>query len=986
MTNDFHERERALDPAQSFIVQAPAGSGKTGLLTQRFLRLLSVVERPESIVAITFTRKAAAEMRERIIQALEDAAAGTATEGEYEKQTRLLAEAALAQSGTKGWELLVDPGRLQVFTIDALCALLTHQMPILSGFGGEVQVVEDASELRRMAARRTLQKLTEGDEECRQLFREIILYFDNNTGMLESQIIRMLEKRDQWAFLKSDEHPDLVKRFCRLLEEAREALDEVFREQGKVDFGAITDAAVRALGTPENPSDLLYWLDYRIQHLLVDEFQDTSRAQYAFLEALTAQWSADNDHSLLVVGDPMQSIYRFREAEVSLFLRCWEEQMLGAVRLEPVTLSSNFRCTPEILKWVQATFSNVMLEDDQYSGSVQFRPSEAARTDAGMRPQYHWFIDDDGAEEASEVVEVVRRAQAKGTVAILVRSRSHILQILPALREADLTYEAVEIDRLAEQQHVLDIVSLARAILHLGDRVSWLACLRAPWCGLLLADLATLAEGKADRTIFELISDPEIVGQLSPNGRMRVVRFQKILNAAVANAGRIKLRTVIESVWLALGGPSILAEHEREDVATVLDLIEQEEKGGIIPDFSLLNERLQKLFARPTATENCVQVMTIFTAKGLEFDTVILPQLSRTTQGLDKDLLIWAEELSEDGELQLRIAALPQSGKENAEYDRVRDAIKEKEEHELKRVFYVACTRAKNELHLLTSNKSKKDGSGCYKASSGTFLNLIWETVRPDFEAILRRRVAAPKSQPETAASPETPLVRLPADWRLPVFDSSVRWEAAVRPDTASSRQITFEWVRGNARHIGTVVHAFLNRMAEEGLEVWNGTRLRGSQKLIASELSVRGVPAEELTETTRKVVTALANVLDTKRGCWILAQGVDARSEYAIRGRIQDKLITGVIDRMFRDETGRLWIIDYKTGEHKGGSRETFLNEEQRRYRPQLESYATLISRLEHGPIMLGLYFPLMDGWREWEFAEEAALTGSPFADYTGG
>lgn len=124
------------------------------------------------------------------------------------------------------------------------------------------------------------------------------------------------------------------------------------------------------------------------------------------------------------------------------------------------------------------------------------------------------------------------------------------------------------------------------------------------------------------------------------------------------------------------------------------------------------------------------------------------------------------------------------------------------------------------------------------------------------------------------------------------------------------------------------------------------------------------------------KVINAIATSLETQQGRWILSPHVQARSEFAIRGIVQDKLITGVIDRMFRDEKGRLWIIDYKTGEHKGGSRETFLNEEQRRYRTQLESYATLISRLEKGPVSLGLYFPLMNSWREWEFVEEEALT----------
>jgi ATP-dependent exoDNAse (exonuclease V) beta subunit len=560
------------------------------------------------------------------------------------------------------------------------------------------------------------------------------------------------------------------------------------------------------------------------------------------------------------------------------------------------------------------------------------------------------------------------------------------VQIVPALRAAGLAYEAVEIDRLCDQQHVLDVISLARAILHLGDRVAWFACLRAPWCGLQLADLSALAEGRNDRTVYDLISDPEIIARLSPEGRGRAIRAQEVLGAAVENAGRVKLRTLIESTWLALGGPATLAAQQREDVATLLDLIEQEERGGLIRDFSLLRERLEFLFARPAATENCVQLMTVYMAKGLEFDTVILPQLSRTVQGLEKDLLIWAEELSDDGHLQSSIAAMPQSGNEDELYKRVRDAIKEKEEHELKRVFYVACTRARTELHLVSSNKSKKDGTACYKASSGTFLNLIWDEVKPEFEAILRRRRGPQLVKPTVAANPETSLWRLPMAWRLPVFDSSVRWTPEVRPDTASSREPTFEWVRGNARHIGTVVHALLNRISADGLTAWNATKLRNSGKLIASELAVRGIPGEEIASAARKVSAALTNSLQSHRGRWILSAHAAGQSEYAIRGRMQDKLITGVIDRLFRDEGGRLWIIDYKTGEHKGASRDAFLDEEQRRYRPQLESYATLLSRLESGPIMLGLYFPLMDGWREWEFAEEAALTASPSADYTGG
>src|SRR5687768_18479519 len=100
---DAREREAALDPRRSFIVQAPAGSGKTGLLIQRFLRLLAVVGRPEEILAITFTRKAAAEMRRRVLEALERAADPAPPERENERKTWELARAALARDRECGW-------------------------------------------------------------------------------------------------------------------------------------------------------------------------------------------------------------------------------------------------------------------------------------------------------------------------------------------------------------------------------------------------------------------------------------------------------------------------------------------------------------------------------------------------------------------------------------------------------------------------------------------------------------------------------------------------------------------------------------------------------------------------------------------------------------------------------------------------------------------------------------------------------------------
>ena len=308
-------------------------------------------------------------------------------------------------------------------------------MPVVSEFGGESKIVEDARELYRRAARDTLRNMTEGDESGQQLFHRLALHFDNDMQRLEIQVAGMLEKRDQWEFLASREPLPLIDDFRELLNKARHALERVFRRTGKIDFTELNRAARKALEPPEHPTDLLYALDYRIEHLLVDEFQDTSRAQYELLDALTGQWSDGDGHTLFLVGDPMQSILRFREAEVGLFLRCWAKERLGSVRLTPLRLATNFRCTAPILEWVENQFAAIMPEDDRRLGAVKFRHSVASRRSAGAAPQLVPLIEDKGRAEANEIVSILKRTPSGHTVGILVRSRAHVAEILPRLAQ-----------------------------------------------------------------------------------------------------------------------------------------------------------------------------------------------------------------------------------------------------------------------------------------------------------------------------------------------------------------------------------------------------------------------------------------------------------------------------------------------------------------------------------------------------------------------
>src|SRR5688572_2367811 len=342
MIPDQAQREQALDARRSFIVQAPAGSGKTDLLVKRYIKLLSLVEKPEEILAITFTRKAAAEMRKRVLEGIGNA-------GEIAH-------------------------RLRIQTIDAFCAALTRQTPVLARFGAQPGIIEDASELYLEAARRVFTQLNPVTER-------LLGHLDNNLPFAVALLAHMLRTRDRWlgktgAAARADLEAALLFERNRLLRRATalypaatpelarelltkdhgwrkrdplaqslahneplrqalealcrmppakyderqwEALDAIlsllhpalaqlkvlFGETGRADFTEFSHGAVQALGAADDPSDLLLSLDQKISHILIDEFQDTSLSQYMLINKLISGWEAGDGRTIFLVGDPM---------------------------------------------------------------------------------------------------------------------------------------------------------------------------------------------------------------------------------------------------------------------------------------------------------------------------------------------------------------------------------------------------------------------------------------------------------------------------------------------------------------------------------------------------------------------------------------------------------------------------------------------------------------------------------------------------------
>ena len=1106
LEEDKTARQHALEVA-SFIVEAPAGAGKTELLTQRYLRLLAVVEHPEEVLALTFTNKAATEMRDRILGSLERAARDELPAEAHKQLTFGLAKKVLAHDAAQGWHLLGHPGRLRITTLDALCASLARQMPYLSRFGAQPGVAEDAEAHYATAARRTLEMVEAGGGDA-DVVAEALAFMDNNAGRLEKLLIAMLGRRDQWlqhasriesgamkaeveagfaalierdlavvgdlldgrqqsllmplarfaaanvpgtldaifdwnsrltaaiadlprwqavatllmtgtgtirktvdkrigfpadkefadqkkamlellaelrgiagledalAMLVKLPRPELsdgewatVECFSRLLRLAAGQLWLAFQEAGEVDFIEIAARAGMALGDDEAPTDLAQALDYRIRHLLVDEFQDTSPTQVELIEKLTRGWMPDDGRTLFVVGDPMQSIYRFRKADVGLFLRV-RERGIGDIRLGHLRLFRNNRSYPGIVDWVNSAFPSIFpAADSPEAGAVRYAESAAtrpARADSGV--EVHPVIEREGSdsagEEASRILAIIQQARREAPaerIAVLVRARSHLDALVAEIRRSapDLRFQAVDIEGLDGRQHVQDLLTLFSALHHRADRVHWLALLRAPWCGLKLADLHALAADDRKSTIWQLMQDETRVACLSDDGRQRLLHVREVLQLAFAGRARQHPRRWLEGVWLMLGGPRCLEAPEAlNDVDAFFKLVDK-----LVASRNLSAETLAahaaELYAPSDPLGDAVQMMTVHKSKGLEFDTVILPGLDRGTGGNDSSLLLWDEVAGADGDEHLLVAPMKQKGAGNGEptaYDYLKKLEAERAAHEDERLLYVAATRAIRKLHLLgVAVADDKKDDGLKLPAAGTLLNLLWPGVaQPVFVEALAGSEAVPPASP--GIDPATfipPLVRL-RETALPASLGAL--PEGLRPADNPLELDEAEPGLSLEASVGTLVHRYLELIAKNGLEQWSTARVATLQPACRRWLRGQGHGESEAESGAAEVVAALATTLASDSGRWVLTDHADAAAEQAWSSAEGDAAVNHVIDRIFVAD-GCRWIIDYKTVRLP----EAELAIRAESYRPQLERYASLFA--DAGlPLRLAIFFPVQD------------------------
>jgi ATP-dependent exoDNAse (exonuclease V) beta subunit len=185
-----------------------------------------------------------------------------------------------------------------------------------------------------------------------------------------------------------------------------------------------------------------------------------------------------------------------------------------------------------------------------------------------------------------------------------------------------------------------------------------------------------------------------------------------------------------------------------------------------------------------------------------------------------------------------------------------------------------------------------------------------------------------------------------------------------------------FAWAGHAAVHVGTVVHRYLQRIAERGVEHWSERRIPELKPAVTRELELLGVETAELGSAADRVVAALSRALADEQGRWVLGAHDDARSELKLTLRSSLTLEHVRLDRTFVAD-GRRWIVDFKTSEHEGGALSEFLDSEVARYAPQLERYAAAVAALDPRRVHLALYFPLLGALRTWPAAVTATRSG---------
>ena len=865
---DARARQAAVDPGQNIVLEASAGTGKTSVLVWRYINLLKAGVDPANILAMTFTRKAAAEMRERIIRELKAAAArsefdrarwndvrdrladisiGTidafclsllrefpleadldpgfemADETEVprlidealDRSMRIFAAEArrdpdialvLAQLGVSrtrlGLALLLDRRLVawkalnrflargpQDLTAESVCRaaaaalqdvlasapggltafltqgpvdhpryqLLVADLRRVAGAGcsnAEIRAVLDRAGAHFLTAEGTPRRTGgippyRGDRD----YRSIAHAKQHRSTVFEiaPQIERVLEvfTRDLNAVLARG----VRQMFAIALDQYRRALNE----RSVLDFSDVLQRALDLLRQMDEFSQSRFRLESRYHHVLVDEFQDTSRAQWELVSLLIQSWGEGlglaTEPSIFIVGDRKQSIYRFRDAEVAV--------MQDAARyiegLRPTgnprqSIRRSFRAVPELLEFVNDLFAEISqpstrADDFTYTDADRF-PIDAAyeRRRAVLGIAVAEDIEQCAAAVGNEIARIiseetvrdresgVARAATPGDVAILFRSRTSHREFQQALEARGIPAYVYKGLGFFDADEIKDVSALIRYLAEPNSDLRAAAFLRSRFVRLSDAALARLAPRLASAIVDP--APPLMLDVLEPEDQKVLQHLRARVGAWLACVDRLPPADLIERILrdsayaYELGGPR--RQQAWENLKKMRGLVRRIQNRG----YATLKRIADHIDALTPGDESnaviealdAVNLMTVHAAKGLEFPIVFVVNLARGATGPPDPVRIIVDGQGDTPSVSI--------GPFVSETD---EAERDREKHETRRLLYVAVTRARDRLYLSSPLKE-----GLFAPGRGSLAEVLPDSIRELFNRAPMTQSEAP--------------------------------------------------------------------------------------------------------------------------------------------------------------------------------------------------------------------------------------------------
>jgi ATP-dependent helicase/nuclease subunit A len=1063
---------KAVDTGKSVHLSASAGSGKTRALKDRYLALLDVLDNRglniDQAVAITFTDKAAAEIKERVMHDLPEAMLKKIIRGRQDLRIstihsfcmnllkRYPLEAGLppdfgvldardqAYKIQKAIEDALEESDLDSaimaplrdFTADDLIATIGFLLSIRSrlermeidagGPGGLVRSVRTGMGVEQAETELTM-LITSVEWRSRLQQMELILrsqghLYDDNMG---KEHLLLAEAKDPGTALKfsgplfsiyftaagerrknpyiskkafsGEKRLDyektffdiqaMLERFRTLYSRVRAGLEAVsllhlFQHaekkyqvsklrEGLLDFDDLEIYAYGLLQGIESP-DILYWLDRKILHFLVDEFQDTSDIQWAILNKLTEEIFAGQGAdkrmppTLFVVGDEKQSIYRFREANYRLIenVRQKMEKNLLPVSREILTLDRNFRSTPEVIETVNRVFTTLWgeaykpSEADRkvHKGSV--RLAELLPFSAGENPS--------GPTEAGVLAQEIKKVVLEKTsvyekngnewkerpagyddCAILIQSRTKLKEYEAALRSENIPYRVVGGIGFYDEDEIQALINTLFFLWNHDDKLALAAALKSPLFSL------------SNKDIFDLMQDGKNMIDALKN--LRPHDWDLLHNWANV-AGLVPLSILIHKIvnetgaYVRFGRKSPQAifnidklldtarEFDRRGYATLQDFVEwvknirQTEQSEATADMNLPGFR------------GSVSIMTVHKAKGLEYPIVFLPGMNQQPRSLSSGPLAIIEDTDGRVQMAVRDAVSP-----------VYDELWEREYNELlrehQRLFYVAMTRARDHLAMIgTLNDGKapiKQNTWLdflhrtipmYQTNSDDSVPHIFKYAYPAWKAQIipiAAQTGQPSPQQEIKGRCEIDVKAVLENISPVQRSESPEWKKATdfigqeKEDSIEKLFIQSETRTISPLTRGSVLHRCLEQFTKTGEF--------DLDRIIGEYPDILAFDNETRQSFTTDVNSLLRAVLGKNELRWIFERHADAYSELPFLYKKGHALVSGIIDRVVIKE-GKGFVIDYKAIliEH-----EATLASWKDHYRPQIQIYCEAVKEM---------------------------------------